>query len=98
MYKNTNHAQAGQNLFMSSVVGLANVLAFVAAFFGGPLLWQHTVEYVRELTFQTYGADLIGLASMAWYGLSFLLVFFVARASIGTALVVGGLALVTRFM
>ena len=34
-----NHAQAGQNLFMSSVTGLANVLAFIAAFLGGPTLY-----------------------------------------------------------
>ncbi|ALG91166.1 MULTISPECIES: hypothetical protein [Actibacterium] len=95
---NKNHAQAGQNIFMSSVTGLANLLALIAAFFGGPILWKYTIVYVRTLTFQTYGDGLIGLASVTWYGLSFLLVFFVARASVGTALIFGGLAIITRFM
>lgn len=93
-----NHAEAGKNILMSSIVGLANILALVAAFFGGPLLWQHTIVYVRDLTYQTYGESLIGLASLAWYGLSFMLVFFIARMSIGTALVMGGAAFIARFM
>ncbi|WP_176695508.1 hypothetical protein, partial [Phaeobacter sp. B1627] len=62
----------------------------------GPLLWQHTIVYVRDLTYQTYGDSLIGLASLAC--LSFMLVFFVARMSIGTALVKGGAAFIARFM
>ncbi len=93
-----NHAQAGKNIFMSSIVGLANILALIAAFFGGPMLWQHTIVFVRDLTYQTYGEGLIGIASLAWYGLSFMLVFFVARMSIGTALVMGGAAFIARFM
>lgn len=93
-----NHAQAGQNLFMSSVTGLANVLAFIAAFLGGPTLYYVTAPYVLELTYQTYGGEIIGLAKMVWYGLSYLLIFFVARATIGTALIFGGLAIVIRFM
>ena len=96
--KNSNHAQAGQHLFMSSVVGLANVLALVAAFLGGPTLFQYTAPTILDLTYQTYGGEIIGLAKLAWYGLCYLLIFFVARATIGTALIFGGLALVTRFM
>lgn len=95
---NSKHAQAGQNLFMSSVTGLANVLAFIAAFLGGPTFYYHTAPYVLELTYQTYGGEFIGLAKLVWYGLSYLLIFFVARATIGTALIFGGLAIVTRFM
>lgn len=98
MLKNFNHAQAGQNTFMSSVVGLANVLALVAAFLGGPTVYQHTGPFVMKLTYQTYGGEIIGLAKLAWYCISYLLVYFVARATIGTALIFGGLAIVTRFM
>ncbi len=95
---NTNHAKAGQNLFMSSVTGLANVLAFVAAFLGGPTLYYYSAPFVLELTYQTYGSGIIELAKLVWYGLCYLLIFFVARATIGTALIFGGLAIVTRFM
>ena len=94
----TNHAKAGQNLFMASVTGLANVLALVAAFLGGPTLYQYTGPYILELTYQAYGNELVDLAKLVWYGLSYMLVYFVARATIGTALIFGGLAIVTRFM
>lgn len=98
MLKNANHAQAGQNLFMSSVTGLANVLAFIAAFLGGPTVYNYTGPYVLDLTYQTYGPDIVGLAGLVWYGLSYLLIFYVARATLGTAMIFGGLAIVTRFM
>lgn len=98
MQTTSNHAKAGQNLFMSSVTGLANVLALVAAFLGGPTLYYATAPYVLELTYQTYGGEIIGLTKLVWFGLSYLLIFFVSRATIGTALIFGGLAIVTRFM
>lgn len=95
---NSQHAQAGQNLFMSSVTSLANVLAFVAAFLGGPAMYHYTAPFVLELTYQTYGQEIIGLASMVWYGACYLLIFYIARATLGTALIFGGLAIVTRIM
>ena len=93
-----NHAHAGNNLVTSSALGLARVVALIAAFFGGPILWQQTIVYVRAITYQTYGESLIGLASLAWYGLSFMLVYYVAQISVGTAIVTGFAALVVRFM
>lgn len=93
-----NHAQAGKNIIMSSAVGLANLVALIVAFLGGPLLWRHTIVIVRELTYQTYGEGLIAIVSVAWYGLSFMLVFYVARISVGTAIVMGGAAFVARFL
>lgn len=95
---NSNHAQAGQNIMMSSAVGLANVCGVAAAFIGGPQVHAYTVPYVQELTFETYGADMVGIATLAWYIISFLLVFYISRATIGTALVFGAVAIVTRFM
>lgn len=96
--KNPNHAQAGQNLFMSSVFGLANVLAFIVAFLGGPTLFHYSGPLVLEIAYQAYGSEILGVAYMIWYGVCYLLLFYLARATIGTALTLGGLALVTRFM
>ncbi|MEP4987398.1 MAG: hypothetical protein ABJV68_06865 [Paracoccaceae bacterium] len=95
---NPNHAQAGQNLFMSSVTGLANVLAFIAAFLGGPAMYHYTAPYILEQTYQTYGPEIIGLASLVWYGACYVLIYYIARATLGTALIFGGLAIVTRIM
>lgn len=93
-----NHAQAGQNVFMSSVIGLANTLAVVVTFFGAPELYKHTVGFVRETTYQINGASWVDFATLAWFLICTSLVFFIARASIGTALIFGGLTIVARFM
>lgn len=98
MLKNTNHAQAGQSIFMGSVVLLANTVAVVVTFFGTPWLWRRTVGHVREFTYQMNGAAWVDFASIAWFVICGLLVFSISRASIGTALIFGGLAIVTRFM
>lgn len=95
---NPNHKAAGQNIMMSSAIGLANVCGAAAAFIGGPQVYKYTAPYVEELTYQTYGAAMISFASIAWYIICFLLVFYISRATIGTALVFGALALVTRFL
>ncbi len=98
MFGNSSGSDAGQKLFLSSIYGLATTLAWVSAFLGGPWLWLHTNTFVRDMTYQTYGPDLVGLASLAWYGLCYLIVFFVSRATIGTAIVTCGLAVATRFL
>lgn len=96
--KNASHAQAGQNLFMSSVTGLANVLAVMASFFGAPTLYGYSAPFVQQMTYQSYGPDIATLAMLVWWIISYLLVFYIARATVGTALIFGGLAIVTRLM
>lgn len=98
MFKNPNHAAAGQNIVMSSAIGLANVCGAAAAFIGGPQLYKYSAPYVQDITYQTYGDAMIGIALLAWYIICFLLVFYISRATLGTALIFGAMALVTRFL
>lgn len=98
MFGNDKHAQAGRSLFMSSVTGLANLLAVVAAFLGTPVVYGKSVGWVQELSRGSYGGGLEGLVAFAWFGICAALIFFIARASIGTAMVFGGLAIATRFL
>lgn len=98
MAGNSNHAAAGRNLFMSSVTGLANTVAVVVTFFGAPMLYERSVGFVQNTTYQVYGAGWADFVGVAWFLICVSLVFFISRASVGTALIFGGLALVTRFM
>ena len=98
MFNNEKHAQAGRSLFMSSVTGLANLSAVVAAFIGTPFIYAQTVGWVQDLSRQGYGSGMEGLVGMAWFCICAGLIFFISRASIGTALVFGGLAIATRFL
>lgn len=93
-----SHAAAGKNIFMSSVSGLANTVAVGVTFFGAPMLYQRSLGFVQNMTYQIYGAGWADFVSFAWFLICVSLVFFVSRMSIGTALIFGGLAIVTRFM
>jgi hypothetical protein len=83
---------------MSSVIGLANTLAVVATFLGAPPLYGQTIGWVQEFTARNYGYGFADATAIAWGVTCGCLVFFIARASISTALVLGGLALATRFL
>jgi len=98
MLNRDKHREASQSIFMSSVKGLANTGAVVATFFIAPLLYAQSVEWIRIFTARHYGPEWTDLSDVAWFVLVALLTFFVARASVSTLLVMGGLAVATRFL
>lgn len=97
MNQPNKHGNPTRSVFMSSVHGLANTLAVVVTFFGTPALYGRTIQWVQSYTASNYGYGLEDLVALAWGCVCAALVFFVSRASISTALVMGGLALATRF-
>ena len=92
------HSQASRSIFMSSIQGLANTLAVVVTFVGAPPLYSKTVHWVQAFTTRHYGYGIEDLTAFAWGCVCGVLVFFISRASISTALVMGGLAIATRFL
>lgn len=84
---------------MSSIEGIANISAFIAAFLLTPEIHLRTVGFIIRIAEQRYG--LIGFdvpVSLAWLGTVGLLTFFLSRATLATAIVAGGLAIATRFV
>lgn len=81
---------------MSSVQGLANVLAVIITFIGAPPFYGNTIGWVQSFTASNYGYGFEDITALAWGIATGCLVFFIARASVSTALVMGGLALATR--
>lgn len=91
-------SEAGRSIFMSSIQGLANTGAVAASFFLTPLLYSTTVDWIRNFSIRHYGAGWDDLVGFAWFILVAILTFYIARASLGTLLIAGGLALATRFL
>ncbi|MEM6537379.1 MAG: hypothetical protein AAF668_06575 [Pseudomonadota bacterium] len=87
---------AGRSIFTSSVIGLANTLAIVITFLGAPQLYGRTIEWVQAFTVNAYGRGWEDITAFCWFVVCLCLVFFVSRASISTALVMGGLAIANR--
>lgn len=92
------HKEAGQSIFMSSMKGLANTGAVVVAFLATPMIYGASVDWVQRFTARQYGTGLDDLIALAWFAMVAFLTFYIARASLGTLLVMGGLALATRFL
>ena len=96
MLNSQKYKQAGQSIFMSSMTGLANVLALVETFFGTGPLYTKTVDWIYRFAAQNYGYASADLVSLIWGAICAALIFFIARASISTALVMGALTIAMR--
>lgn len=92
------HQDAGRSIFMSSITGLANTLAFLVTFLGAPPLYSKSIGWVQVFAVRHYGYGVEDITALVWGVVCAALVFFISRASISTALVMGGIALATRFL
>ncbi len=93
-----NQSEAARSVFMSSMFGLANTAAATAAFLGGPLLYERSIRWIVVFTVNAYGEAWVWIVEPLWFVLVLLLVFFIARATLATALVTGGLAIAARLL
>ena len=91
-------AQGGRGLFMSSLTGVANILAVILAFFGTTPLFDGTIDWVRSLSAGSYGYGFQELIAFAWFGICALLIFYIAKAVLGTIAAYFGLAFADRFL
>ena len=98
MGSNKDLGSRGESMFTSSMNGLANVIAVLASFLGTPWLFDVTIDWLHEYTARAYGYGFETPVSIVWFLACSLLIFFTARATVSTALVMGGAALLTRFM
>jgi len=97
-FNQNDQRQKRQQVFMSSVEALANILAFATAFLLTPEVYARTVEWVVSFTASRYGAGFEDLTAFAHFVIVALVIFFTARATLATAIVAAGLAFAVRFV
>lgn len=98
MFNPNDHRQKRQQVFMGSVEAMANLLAFLSAFLATPEIYARTAPWVVDFASTRYGVGFEDLIQVGWFVLTALLVFFMARATLATAIVAAGLAAATRFI
>lgn len=91
-----DYNQAGKSMFMGSVNALGNLLAFVVAFLATPPAYSSTITWVQNYTAHHYGYGYEDITAVVWGGLCACLIFCLSRATIATALTMGGLAIAAR--
>lgn len=97
MFNSDKHKQASKSIFLSSMMGLANVLALMVTFLGTGPLYTASKDWVAAFAVAQYGQGSADFVTFIWGILCFALIFFSARASISTALMFGAVALMMRF-
>ncbi len=98
MFGLDKHREASQTIFMSSMKGLANTGAVAATFFTTPIVYSASVDWIVSFAIRHYGEAWADVVNLVWFVLVACLVFFIARASLSTLLVMGGLAVATKFI
>lgn len=96
MFGSNSEREAGRSIFLASTKGFANTAAAIVAFFATGPLYGKTVDWVTDYTADQYGTGLEDLVAFFWFIAVACMSFFVARASVATLIVMGGLALATR--
>ncbi|MEO1039513.1 MAG: hypothetical protein AAFX09_08200 [Pseudomonadota bacterium] len=88
--------EAARDVFTGSVALLANALAFaVALLLTGPA-YNATNPFISGYLASQYGAVMGDLGSILWGLIVAVTVFAFARASLATAITLGGLAIAAR--
>lgn len=98
MFDMNKHRAAGQSIFMGSMKGLANTVAVAVAFLATGPIHSETVGWINDYTARQYGTGWEDIVSFCWFVIVAFIAFFVARASLSTLLVMGGLAIATRLL
>ncbi|MEL6824774.1 MAG: hypothetical protein AAFN91_00895 [Pseudomonadota bacterium] len=83
---------------MSSMRGLGNILALIFTILGAPPLYSRSIGWVQGYTTNHYGYGFEDVTAFVWGALCAGLIFFISRASVSTMLVMGAIAIATRFL
>lgn len=89
---------AARSIFESSQRALAELGAVIVTFFLAPIAFAHTRGWVLEYTSNYYGSDFVVFIDVAWMGIVGAVIFFISRITVSTCLMMGGAAIVMRFL
>lgn len=93
------HQNAARSVFMSSLEGLATIMALITMFIASPILFEATKGWAQDFAMNHYGyewADM--LTRFGWQPAMWLAVFFTARATAAVAIASGVVSLAYRFI
>ena len=93
-----NHQSAANSVFMQTVEWLANVVALIIAWFATPFIHARSVDWVLAFNRQHYAPGFDEPVYYAWWIAVYFTTFCIARMSVSTLMVAGGLALAVRFL
>ena len=93
-----NYKEASRSIFMSSMFWFANVAALITAFFSVQPVFNLTRGWIEDFTTSQYAAEWTEPVLWFWWAAVAAILFFTARASIATLIVMGAFAIATKLL
>ena len=90
------HKEAARDVFTSSVSLLANTLAAIVAFLLTGPVYRVSIGPIHSFAASQYGGAIADLTTLIWGVVVAVAVFAFARASLATAITLGGFAIAAR--
>jgi len=92
----TASKNVGKGIYEKSIKSIANLSAIVAAFFATGPLYSLSIGWVLGFSTSQYGDEVNWVVQVFWFVVVALSTFAIARATIATAITIGGFALAAR--
>ena len=89
---------SARSLYEKSIQLIANTAAIIAAFFATGPLYALSIDWVLSFSATQYGDGLSWLVEAFWFVVVGAITYGIARATVATAIAMGGLALAVRFL
>lgn len=90
--------QENVSFFMRSLEGLAKAIGLIVAFIATPPFHAATTGWVQNFMAYHYGRGIEGLTGLIWFALVATFTYHFSKATIGTALLFGGLGIAMRLL
>jgi len=87
---------AARSMYEKSIQLIANVSAAIVAFFATGPLYTLTIRWVEEFSATQYGPDFEWAVKIFWFVVVGAITYGIARATVATAIAMGGLALASK--
>jgi hypothetical protein len=97
VFGNDKQKQAARNTYQQSLELVANAAAGMFAVIATPWCYERSVGWIKGYISAAYSPDFADLGAFVWGALLAILLFGLSRMTIATAIIMGGLALVSRF-
>ena len=90
--------RSARSLYEKSIHLIANMSAVAAAFFATGPLYSFSIEWILNFSTKHYGSGMDWLVEAFWFVVVGAITYGIARATVATAIAMGGLALAARFL
>lgn len=95
---NKNNKEAAANVFAESIAWFANIMAIIVTYLLTPLAFGWSAGWIKAYTGNHYGYEFADPAAFVWGILLAAAIFFMSRATLATAITMGGLAIAARMV